>query len=88
MSSPLQFAAGGMVGATVRLTAAAEQIARLDAGPSGTGLPGGSILPEAATVDLSEAALGLIEARIGFDANAAVARAADETTRRLLDMRA
>lgn len=87
MSSALQIAAGGMAGASLRLTAAAEQVARLDAGPSGTGLPIDPALPEATTLDLSQAALDLIGAKAGFAANATVARAADETTRRLLDVR-
>ncbi len=88
MSSAFQIATGGMAGANVRLTAAAEQVARVDAGPSGTRLPTGTGLPEAATVDLSQAALDMIEAKTGFGANAAVARVADDMTRRLLDVRA
>jgi flagellar hook protein FlgE len=88
MTSAMQIAAGGMAGASLRLNAAAEQVARIDAGPSGTRIPTGTGLPEAATVDLSQAALDLIEARTGFAANAATVRVADETTRRLLDVRA
>ncbi|MGV7033175.1 flagellar protein [Methylobacterium symbioticum] len=83
----MQIAASGMAGANLRLTAASEQVARIDAGPSGTGLPDERGLPEATILDLSPTAIGLVEAGSGREVNTIVARAADETTR-LLDMKA
>lgn len=87
MSSAMQIAAGGLAGANLRLTAAAEQVARLDAGPGGTGLPDGSGLSEAVILDLSPTALDAIGAGTAFEADTIAARDAAETTR-LLDVRA
>lgn len=92
MIDAVQSAAGGMAAAQARFTEAAVQVARMRAGPSGTGQPAGqasgSDLPAAARIELSQAAREIAASRADFAANAAVARAADDTTRRLLDVRA
>ncbi|AWN36673.1 flagellar protein [Methylobacterium radiodurans] len=88
MIDALQSATGGMVAAQARFTEAAVQVARMRAGPSGTGQPIGTHLPAAAQIDLSQTARDLVASRAEFAANAAVARAADGATRRLLDVRA
>lgn len=89
MIDAVQSAAGGMAAAQARFTEAAVQVARMRAGPSGTGQPTGTgLLPPAARVELSQTALDLAASRADFAANAAVARAADGATRRLLDVRA
>lgn len=92
MIDAVQRAAGGMAAAQARFTEAAVQVARMRAGPSGTGQPTGQApgtdLPAAARIELSQAAQEIAASRADFAANAAVARAADDTTRRLLDVRA
>ncbi len=92
MIDAVQTAFGGMAAAQARFTEAAVQVARMRAGPSGTGQPTGQSsgpgLPAAARVDLSQAAQEIAASRADFAADAAVARAADGTTRRLLDVRA
>ncbi len=88
MIDALQSAAGGMAAAQARFTEAAVQVARMRAGPSGTGQPTGTDLPAAARVELSQAARDLVASRAEFAANVAVARVADHATQRLLDVRA
>lgn len=81
MIDALQTSASGLSGAFNRLANAAEQIARIDAGPSGTSLP------EAASIELTPPALAAIEARNAGEANAAVMSAAAQSADRLLDVR-
>lgn len=92
MIDALQSAAGGMAAAQARFTEAAVQVARMRAGPSGTGQPTGqptgTDLPAAAQLELSQAARDLVASRAEFAANVAVAQVAEHTTRRLLDVKA
>ena len=96
MIDAVQSAAGGMAAAQARFTEAAVQVARMRAGPSGTGQATdtgkatGTDLPAAARIELSQAAREIAASRAGFaaDADAAADRVADDATRRLLDVRA
>ena len=67
MIDALQSAAGGMAAAQARFTEAAVQVARMRAGPSGTGQPTGTDLPAAAQLELSQAARDLVASRAEFE---------------------
>jgi hypothetical protein len=88
MIDAVQSAAGGMAAAQARFTEVAVHVARMQAGPSGTGQPTGTDLLAAARIELSRVALDRVGSRAEVAANAAVARVADQATRRLVDVRA
>lgn len=84
MSSALTIATGGMNAAADRLDVAASRIARLSTGL--TADQGGTILPPAASVDLSASVLDLVKAQTDFALNAKVAHTADRMMKSTLDI--
>lgn len=78
MIAAAQNAAGGVTGTALRL-AAAEQVARIEAGPTGTGLP------DPVQVNLSQAARARVEERTESPPD--IAPVPDRSADRLLDVR-